>query len=68
MSAGINATALHKAALRGRAEVVQMLLAAGADPTMRTSQGDTAGDLAARVSTAHSRPHLRSALDARGWV
>ena len=38
-------TALHKAAWRGSAECVSVLLAAGADPEIRNNEGKTALDL-----------------------
>ena len=39
-------TPLHQAAARGDAELVTMLLDAGADPAARTDVGATPGDLA----------------------
>ncbi len=41
-------TALHGASLRGREDMVKLLLLAGAEPTLRTKGGETAADLARR--------------------
>jgi ankyrin repeat protein len=39
-------TALHEAAMNGRAQMAQVLLGAGADPTIRADDGRDASDLA----------------------
>ncbi len=47
--AAFGATGLHWAALRGHAEVVELLLARGADAGARNSAGETAREVAARA-------------------
>ncbi len=47
--AAFGATGLHWAALRGHAEVVELLLARGADPGARNNAGETARDVATRA-------------------
>ena len=47
--ATFGATALHWAALRGHADVVELLLARGADPGARNTAGETAREVATRA-------------------
>jgi uncharacterized protein len=42
----LESTPLHSAAARGSREMVERLLAAGADPRRKTKEGKTAADLA----------------------
>lgn len=45
-------TALHRASFKGHAEVVRLLLSAGADPAIRSQAGKTALDVAAKKNKA----------------
>jgi SAM-dependent methyltransferase len=60
---GDGMTALHAAAWRGLARVVQELLDAGADPTARATDGPHAGETAADTALAQGQLLLAVALD-----
>ena len=49
---------IHVAAEKGECEVVRMLIAAGADPSQRTSRGRTAVDFAVKSKSPHTRQVL----------
>ncbi|CAE7479156.1 Huwe1 [Symbiodinium sp. CCMP2456] len=49
---------IHVAAQKGECEVVRMLIAAGADPSQRTSRGRTAVDFAVKSKSPHTRQVL----------
>lgn len=54
-------TALHAVARRGAGTLVELLLGAGADPALRTDQGQDAADLAAEAGHILLAERLRSA-------
>ncbi|NKB72583.1 MAG: hypothetical protein GKR89_36365 [Candidatus Latescibacteria bacterium] len=56
-------TPLHFAAGRGKNEIVQVLLAAGADPTRRNANGETALELAIRKGQAKAAELLQMARE-----
>lgn len=58
---------IHVAAQKGECEVVRMLIAAGADPSQRTSRGRTAVDFAVKSKSPHTR-QLLELLRSQGRV
>jgi len=56
------ATPLHKAAAAGKLDITQILVEAGADPALKTSRGETPGDLAGRKGHGRVEKYLLSPL------